>query len=349
MTNPVENVPDVMAAVFLTGHGDFDMLDYRTDVPTPKAVAGEVLVKVGGAGINNTDVNTRIAWYSDGEDGSWGGPPLRFPLIQGADACGVIVAVGDGVAADRVGERVLVRSMQPRPTEEDPLGCVVIGSEYNGGYAQYLTTPSIDALVVKSDWTDIELGSLPCAYSTAEGMLDRASVGAERVVITGASGGVGTAAIQLAKRRGAYVIALAGEAKTEEVRSLGADEVLGRNADLVSILGNNSVDVTLDVVAGDGFSQLIDIMRPGGRYVTVGAIGGPHVSLDVRQLYLKDLTLFGSTYQEAKVFENLISYVERNEIRPFVAASFGLSEIVEAQRAFVSKRYAGKLVLDPDG
>ena len=229
------------------------------------------------------------------------------------------------------------------------MGFVVIGSEFNGAFAQYVTTASVDALPIESDWTDIELGSIPCAYSTAEGMLDRAGVGAERVVITGASGGVGTAAVQLAKRRGAYVIALSGPSKVDEVRALGADEVLDRNSDLVAEIGESSVDVALDVVAGNSFGSLIDVLRTGGRYATVGAIGGPLVTLDVRSLYLKDLSLFGSTYQAPSVFENLVGYIERNEIRPFVSAMFGLSEIVDAQKAFVSKRFAGKLVLDPNG
>lgn len=342
-------IPEVMAAVLLTGYGDYDMLSYRTDVPTPKPAAGEVLIRVGGAGINNTDINTRLAWYSDGEAGSWGGPPLNLPLIQGADVCGTVVDVGGGVATSRVGERTLVRTMQPRPTEENPMGFVVIGSEFNGAFAQYVTTASVDALPIESDWTDIELGSIPCAYSTAEGMLDRAGVGAERVVITGASGGVGTAAVQLAKRRGAYVIALSGPSKVDEVRALGADEVLDRNSDLVAEIGESSVDVALDVVAGNSFGSLIDVLRTGGRYATVGAIGGPLVTLDVRSLYLKDLSLFGSTYQAPSVFANLVGYIERNEIRPFVSATFGLSEIVDAQKAFVSKRFAGKLVLDPNG
>lgn len=340
-------IPKHMSAVLLTGHGDYDMLDYRTDVATPVPKPGEVLIQVGAAGINNTDINTRTAWYTDGEDGSWGGTAMQLPRIQGADVCGHIVGVGHGVAEERLGERVLVRTMQPRPIAENPLGCVVIGSEYDGGYAQYVTTPSGDAIVVNSDWTDVELGSLPCAYSTAEGMLDRASVGAERVVITGASGGVGTAAVQLAKRRGAYVIALSGASKADDVRSLGADVVLDRDCDLVAELGRDSVDVALDVVAGDTFPKLIEILRPGGRYCTVGAIAGPIVDLDVRSLYLKDLSLFGSTYQAPEVFLNLISYVEANEIRPFVAKTFPLADVVKAQQAFVSKAYTGKLVLVP--
>lgn len=358
-------VPATMAAVYLTGHGGYDKLEYRTDVSVPTPGTGDVLIRVAAAGVNNTDVNTRTAWYSktvntateegggagfgvnDDADGAWTGAPLEFPRIQGADACGVIVAVGDGVAAERVGERVLVRSMQPDPNGEFETSCVTWGSESDGGFAQYATARSSMALAVQSDWTDVELASIPCAFSTAEGMIDRGSVGAERVMITGASGGVGAAAIQLCKRRGAEVIAVAGEAKHGDVLALGADRVVSRGADLVDVLGQNSVEVVLDVVAGPAFGSLLEVLRPGGRYCTVGAIAGPIVDLDVRTLYLKDLSLFGSTFQYPHVFENLVRYIEADEIRPVVAATYPLSDIVQAQQDFLSKKHTGKLVLIP--
>jgi len=201
------------------------------------------------------------------------------------------------------------------------------------------------------------LASLPCAYSTAEGMLHRAMVGQrakigqdgeETVLITGASGGVGSAAIQLAKRRGAKVIAVSSIAKADQVTELGADRVVDRNADLISELGADSVDVVVDLVAGPSWPSLLEVLRKGGRYVASGAIAGPMVELDVRTLYLKDLTLLGATYQEDEIFENLISYVEANEIRPVVAKSYPLKEIVAAQQAFLAKNHTGKLVLVPE-
>ncbi|WP_269465730.1 zinc-binding dehydrogenase [Marinobacterium aestuarii] len=188
----------------------------------------------------------------------------------------------------------------------------------------------------------------PCAYSTAEGMLERARLGAEeRVLITGASGGVGSAAVQLAKRRGAYVIAVCGEQKRDDVLALGADEVIARGGNLVAALGADSVDVVVDLVAGPQWPQLCEVLCRGGRYTVSGAIAGPLVELDVRTLYLKDLTFLGCTWQPRAVFENLIGYIERGEIRPLVAKSYPLEQIVEAQEAFMAKTFTGKLVLVP--
>lgn len=360
----MDTVPSQMAAVLLTGHGGYECLEYRTDVPTPTPGAGQVLIQVGGAGVNNTDINTRIGWYSksvtdgtdagggagfdglDESDGSWSGEPLRFPRIQGADCAGRIVAVGAGVADDRVGERVLVRSVQPLRDSADPMACRTMGSEYDGAFAQFLVTDGVDALPVRTDLDDVALAAIPCAYSTAEGMLHRASVGAERVLITGASGGVGSAAVQLAKRRGAEVIAMAGATKRAAVAALGADQVIDRAADLRHAI-DGTVDVVLDVVAGPVFTGLLDVLRVGGRYATSGAIAGPLVELDVRTLYLKDLSFFGSTYQPDEVFENLVSYVEAGEIRPVVAATYPLADVVVAQQDFLAKSHVGKLVLIP--
>ena len=178
-------------------------------------------------------------------------------------------------------------------------------------------------------------------------MLHRVDLRDETVLITGASGGVGTAALQLAKRRGANVIAVASESKWEQLRPLGADRLLDRNADLVAELGTESVDVVVDVVAGPTWPALLEVLRKQGRYVTAGAIAGPIVELDVRTLYLKDLTLAGSTFQPVEVFENLIGYIERGEIKPIIAATYPLSEIVQAQTDFLDKAFVGKLVLIP--
>jgi len=244
-------IPDTMIAVVLTGHGGFEKLEYRDDVPVPVPGPGEVLIQVGAAGINNTDINTRVAWYSkkvtsdtnaggetgfsaaDDSDGSWSGEPLVFPRIQGADCCGRIVAIGSQVDSQRMGERVLVRPIQTTGAGTRPYACRTFGSECDGGFAQYARAHSVDALTIESDLSDIELASFPCAYTTAEGMLERASVQPETVLITGASGGVGSAAVQLAKRRGAKVVAIAAGEKADGVRALGADIVIERGSDLV--------------------------------------------------------------------------------------------------------------------
>ena len=358
-------LPETMHAVLLTGHGGIEVLDYRTDVPVPQPKAGELLIRVVAAGINNTDINTRIGWYSkavttdtgaggaDGfetvndDDASWSGAPLSFPRIQGADVCGYVASVGTGVNPVRIGERALVRNMLRTYVDYRPYECWTIGSEMDGGFAQFVVAPARETHAVTCDWADMELASIPCAYSTAENMLHRANVGAERVLVTGASGGVGSAAVQLAKRRGATVIALSSLSKADEVKALGADQVIERNADLIAELGEGSIDVVIDLVAGDQWPAFLDLLRRGGRNAIAGAIAGPIVQIDMRTLYLKDLTLFGCTFQEDEVFANLISYIEAGEIRPVVARTYPLSEIAQAQTDFLAKKHTGKLVLIP--
>ena len=358
-------IPKHMTAVLLTGHGGLERLELRHDVPVPTPGPGEVLIRVAAAGINNTDINTRTAWYSkavkgatsaggaggfadaDDDDGSWSGVPLTFPRIQGADCCGCIVAVGEDVAADRIGERVLVRSMMASDVHHRPFECRTFGSECDGAFAQYTKAPTSETYKVDCDWSDAELASIPCAYSTAENMLHRANVGAERVLVTGASGGVGLAALQLAKRRGAEVTAVATATKTARLLELGADRVVDRNADLVKEIGKDSLDVVIDLVAGPGWPALLDILIQGGRYATAGAIAGPMVTLDVRTLYLKDLTFFGCTFQDEIVFRNLIGYIERGEIKPVVERTYPLNQIAKAQKGFLTKQHIGKLVLIP--
>jgi len=345
-------VPKQMHAVLLTGHGGLEKLDYRTDVSVPTPKNDEVLINVKAAGINNTDINTRTGWYSksselNSDDGSWSGNPLNFPIIQGADICGNIVAVGNSVDKKRIDERVIVRTMQEVPLNQNNYSSWTVGSECNGGFAQYTSIRSSEAFTVNSSWTDTELGSIPCAYSTAEGLLHRSKLKDETVFITGASGGVGSAAIQLAKLRGAKVIAQCSNNKHEDVLKLGADKVVDRNCNIIQELGNNSVEVVVDLVAGDQWGQLLEILKPEGRYATAGAIAGPLVELDVRTLYLKDLTFYGCTKQPKEVFTSLVSYIEQNKISPLVANTYALKDIKIAQEEFLSKKYTGKIVLIP--
>ena len=346
------SIPKLMHAVILTGHGGMDKLEYKNNIDVPVPKKDEVLIRVKGAGVNNTDINTRIGWYSKSDnknmnDGSWSGNPLDFPIIQGADICGNIIAVGSQVNQSRIGERVIVRTMQTVPENQKNFSAWTVGSECNGGFAQYAAIRSSEAFVINSNWTDAEIASIPCAYSTAEGLLHRSQVEKEKVFITGASGGVGSAAIQLAKLRNATVIAQCSSEKKDEVKKIGADKIVFRDSDLIEELGKNSVDVVIDLVAGSNWKQLLDILKPGGRYATSGAIAGPIVELDVRTLYLKDLTLYGCTHQPKEVFTNLIGYIERNEIRPLVAKTYPLQDIKKAQEDFLSKKYTGKLVLIP--
>ena len=346
------SIPKQMHAVLLTSHGEMDKMEYRSDVDVPVPKENEVLINVKGAGINNTDINTRIGWYSKSSvgnagDGSWSGNPLNFPIIQGADICGNIVAVGSSVDKKRIGERVIVRTMQEVPSNQNNFSSWTVGSECNGGFAEFSTMRSSETFKINSEWSDSDLASIPCAYSTAEGLLHRSQVGKEVVLITGASGGVGSAAIQLAKLRGAKVIAQCSSSKQEDIQKIGADIILDRKDSLIETLGKDSVDVVIDVVAGPQWNQILDILKPGGRCATAGAIAGPLVELDVRTLYLKDLTFYGCTKQPLEVFRNLIEYIEQNKIKSLVSKTYPLKKIKSAQEDFIAKKFTGKLVLTP--
>ena len=349
--------PDTMRGVVLTGFGGFDKLEYRTDLPVPRAGPGAVLIKVAAAGVNNTDINSRIGWYSPAVKGStelggasgfaetqgegWSGAPFTFPRVQGMDAAGRIIAVGAGVSDTRIGERVLI---EPAFRKAD--GSVdFFGSECDGAFAEYTVAPAVHAHALDCALGDIELASFPCAYATAENLLHRSAVKhGDRVLITGASGGVGSASVQLAKRRGAIVTAMCGIAKHQAVAEIGADTVLDRHAALAC----DAHDVVIDVVGGAGFAGLLDTLRPGGRYAVAGAIAGPLVELDLRTLYLKDLTLLGCTALDHGVFAGLVGHIVRGEIKPLIGATFPLEKIADAQRLFLEKRHVGKIVLTID-
>jgi NADPH:quinone reductase-like Zn-dependent oxidoreductase len=362
-------IPETMNAFVLKEHGDMDALEFHEAWPTPTATGAEVLIKVGACGLNNTDVNTRSGWYSkavekettgaaydvvDDEDPSWGGAPITFPRIQGADTVGVVVACGPDADASLMGKRVMTDGWLrdwDDPMNMDKTG--YFGSECDGGYAQYTKTDYRNVGVVDSPMTDAELATFSCSYSTAEGMLNRANLGKDdRILITGASGGVGSALIQLAKRRGAYVIAMASEAKHDEVGRLSPDAILPRSpenlkAALKAATGSDTVTVVADIVGGDYFSTVIDVLARGGRYTCSGAIAGPMVTLDLRTFYLRDLTFTGSTVLPPHVFGDLVGYIEKGEIEPMLAATYPLKDLHNAQQEFIDKKHTGNIVVIP--
>ena len=356
-------LPRTMRGVQLLGLGGAEQLRIREDLPVPQPAAGDVLVRVAAAAINNTDINTRTGWYSRAarpgagtapvpagagsapQDSAWTGAAFQFPRIQGADACGRIVAVAGGIAATRIGERVLIDPVLRAMA--DAAGDVgYLGADRDGGFAEFLTIPAGNAHAVHCALTDAELASFPCSFLAAENMLTRAAVArGETVLVTGASGGVGTAAIQLAMRRGAKVIAIADLAKAPALRELGATQVLPRDADLLAVLGQESVAAVIDCVGGAQFAQFLKLLKRSGRYAVAGAIGGAIVELDLRLLYLKDLRLLGCTIPEPGLFTKMLGYIERGEIRPLVCATYPLREIHAAQEAFLRKTHVGKIVL----
>jgi NADPH:quinone reductase-like Zn-dependent oxidoreductase len=244
---------------------------------------------------------------------------MKFPRIQGADVAGRIVAVGEGVPQSRIGERVLVDNALYGGGEEGLPTSSLISSERDGGYAEYTAVPAENAHPVESDLTDAELATFPTAYTTALRRLNRLRLSeGETVLVTGASGGVGSGLVQLAKLRGAYVVAQVGGNKESEVLRIGADAVVLRDTpDLTGALedatGREQVDTGADVVGGPAFPAMLEVLRPMGRYVSAGGIAGPMVELDLRTLYLKQLELIGSTMGTHEEFSEQVGLIESGQ------------------------------------
>jgi NADPH:quinone reductase-like Zn-dependent oxidoreductase len=364
-------VPESMRAVVLTGHGGLDKLVQRDDVPTPRPRAGEVLVQVGACGLNNTDINTRTGWYDpvvetsvsedlglngrdDGAASSWNKSSVQFPRIQGAAVAGRIAAVGDGVDNDRIGDRVLVDpSIRDAGLPTRAQLAEYLGSERDGGFAEYVVVPSINAHLIATTLTDAELATFPCSYDTAEEMLERVGLAkGETIVVTGAAGGVGTALIQLSLARGARVVAIAGSAKESRLRQLGAHDFVAREAaDLRAaveqLIGERGADVVADVVGGDMFDPLLKLLRRGGRYATAGAIAGPTTRIDLRDLIYKDLEMYGITNPTAATFARLVALLQTGLLQPLLEEVFPLDELASAQARLLKRTHVGKYVVVP--
>ena len=347
-----------MFGVQLVGHGGPENLILRDDLPIPTPGPDEALVRVRAAGVNNTDINTRLGWYAKEvtsatnevgnviEGSGWSGA-LHFPRIQGGDLCGEIVAFGARQARFEIGQRVTCPTNQPMPSLAHPVYFEALGSERDGAFAEFCCVPVSQLYDVSaSPLSNTEIGAMPCAFGTALNLLHRADVGPkDEVLITGASGGVGLAAVQLAKIRGANVTAIAASAKSGAVKEAGADWVLDRGA----TVEKERFSAVIDVVGGGRFNELLEALRPAGRLAISGAIAGPIADVDLRTMYLKDLILHGCTYQAPEVFSELVALINSGAVRPLVSRTYPLSEIVAAQEDFVSKRYPGKLVLLPPG
>lgn len=347
-------IPAQMSAVRITAHGGPEVLEV-VEVPVPAPEPSEVLVEVRAVALNNTDLWTRQGAY--GTPGApdalagWRGP-IDFPRTQGADVAGVVVAVGAPRDAHLVGRRVVVDPAiyDAEGPDANPVG--LMGSERDGGYAQYVSAPTPHVHdVTGSPLSDAQLAALPTAYGTALGMIERGSVrDGDTVLVTGASGGVGLALVQLARARGARVLAVSSGNKLEAVRRAGAHEVLDRAGDVVEqarATSEGSVDVVLDVVAGELVGEGLALLREGGRWVVAGALGGHAVAFDVRRLYLHNAQVIGSSMHTRAHFALLMDVARRGQVHPVIARTYPLAEAARAQEELRRRRHVGKIVLDP--
>ncbi len=340
-----------MLAVVLTRFGGVDALELR-EVEPPEPGPGEVVVSVAAVALNNTDIWTRQGAYGATEPAGWLGP-IDFPRVPGADVCGHVEQVGVGVDPSWQGRRVLVDPVLEYSDGPEPLVAAVLGSEADGGYAHRVVVRA-DRVhdVSTSPLTDQQLSCLPIAYGTATGMLERAGIGAgETVLVTGASGGVGLALVDLAAQRGARVLALSSADKAAPVLEVGAEVVIDRGVDDVAQrlaeLAPSGLDAVADVVAGPLVGQVMPHVRPGGRWVVAGAVAGPVIELDLRPLYLRSIRLIGSTMHTPAQFEVLVAAANRGDLAPRIAATHPLSAVRAAHQQFERREHVGKIVLVP--
>jgi NADPH:quinone reductase-like Zn-dependent oxidoreductase len=346
----------VMTAAVLTRFGGPEVLELRHDWPRPGLRSDQVLVRVTAAGVNNTDIWTRQGAYGLPEDPSaqagWLGS-FDFPRIQGGDIAGEVVQVGRGVTGDLLGRRVLVDPALYGAADENASPVGYLGSEADGGFAQYVAVGASHAHDVQdSPLSDEQLACLPVAFGTAIGMLERANVrDRETVLVTGASGGVGLALVQLAAARGAHVLAITSGSKGDAVLENGAAQVFNRDSPdflaRITAAAPGGLDVVADIAGGPGVSAMMPMLRDNGRWVIAGAVAGPVVEFDLRRLYLHNVQLIGSSMHTRVHFRRLVELARSGGVRPQVSSTFTLAEIALAQEEFSARRHIGKIVILP--
>ncbi len=370
---PPDSIPETMAAMVLTGHGGTDKLVYREDVSTPKPGPGEVLVEVTATAKNNTDRKVREGLYptKDQHDVTSfslsGAPSLTFPRIQGADVAGRVAAVGEGVPAERVGERGLLDFN----IYGDDRGDINLTPDYyghgaDGGFAEYVAVPADQFHAVdRPGLADAELAAMGmCSYQTAYHMLTSAGVRAgERVLVTGASGGVGTALLQLCRIIGAIPYALSQPDKADALQKLGAEDVLDRSdmSDFVervqAATGGAPLDAVMDLAGGELTDRFIDAMifdmkrrSDYPRLSIAGASAGNVSEIMWTRIYLYQVRIFGVSHGTRVEAEQLIDWIRGGELQPVLHAAFPLSRLREAEDYFVRRASAflGKIVIVPD-
>ncbi|MCK0714477.1 zinc-binding dehydrogenase [Chromohalobacter sarecensis] len=368
-----ETLPDTMAAMLLTEHGDIDKLVYRQDVSAPRPARGEVLVQVTATAKNNTDRKAREGLYPTKDKGDTtsfqigGSPTLTFPRIQGADVAGRVVAVGEDVSAERIGQRGLLDfNIYADARPDINLTPDYYGHGADGGFAEYIAVPSAQFHTVDNpELADAELAAMGmCSYQTALHMLNAANVKAgERVLVTGASGGVGTALIRLCRIMGATPYALSQPDKAEALLALGAEAVLDRSdmqdftEKVRALTQDHPIDAVMDLVGGEMTDRFIDTMifdmtrrTTYPRLSIAGASGGNISEIMWTRIYLYQVQIFGVSHGTRDEAEQLVAWIREGKLKPVLHAAFKLSELHDAERYFVNRNsnYLGKIVIVPD-
>ncbi len=319
-----------MKAIRVHQFGGPEVLTYE-DAPEPRPGPGEVLVRVKAVGVNFADLLIRMGAYPSGDP----------PIIPGLEAAGTVEALGDGVSGLQPGQRVIAWTRRT--------------------YAELAAAPASRVLPAPDGLSFEELAAIPVAFATAwHALVTTARLQAgERVLVHAAGSGVGTAAIQVAKQLGAWVIATAGQDwKLERARELGADAVVNYStqdvaAEVKQATGGRGVDVVLEGVGRATFPSSVASVSDYGRLVIYGAPSGPRVELDSRLAIFRNLTVYGMSITSSKLFAETIEsfaqqalpWFEQGRLRPVVDSVYPLEDASQAHRSMMDRAQFGKLVL----
>ncbi len=337
-----------MKAVVLHEHGGPEKYIFEANFPDPQAGPGDVVIRVRATSLNYHDVFTRRGMP---------GIKIQFPIIAGLDMAGEIVAIGESVDGWQIGDRVLV----------DPINRVeggLVGETTNGGLAEYSCVKAHQLISIPENVSFEDAAALPCAYGTAIRMMH--TIGNvsedERVLILGASGGVGVCCLQLAKLAGAEVVACASSpAKLDRLKALGADHLINyRETDFVKEIwslygkpmrraGNArfGADVAVNYTGGDTWVKTLRTLRVGGRLLTCGATAGFDPQEDLRFIWTFELQILGSNSWARTDIEKLLELMQSGKLKTVIDRTYPLEQTHEALRLIEDRESFGKLVILP--
>lgn len=331
-----------MRAVLIHEHGGLDKLVLE-EVADPIPGPGEIRVAVKACGLNYLDIFVRRGMP---------GLPIELPRIGGGDIAGVVETLGEGVTSVAVGDRVLLDPMVTLPNGE--VGA--LGENTTGGLADYIVVPAENAIPLPDDVSFADAAALPIAYGTAWRMLvtrGRIQAG-EHILILGASGGVGTGAVQIAKMFGCTVYAAAStQDKLDRLQALGADVPVNYveqpefHRYVRSLTDGEGVDVVVNYTGGDTWVRSLKAIKHGGRLLTCGATAGYDPQTDIRFIWRKEMDILGSDGWRREDLIALIEAVRSGQIKPVVDKTLPLEETREGHRLLEEREVFGKVIITP--
>jgi alcohol dehydrogenase len=336
-----------MRAMLTTAHGDRSVLQLRENYTDPKPQANWLVVEVAATSLNFHDIFTRRGMP---------GIPIELPIVVGSDIAGTVTSVGDGVNGVWTGKRVLVD-----PVYVDRNRHHMIGETVDGGRAEYVAVPASNVIELPEGVSFEQAAALPLAYGTAWRMMNtigKVSSG-ERVMVLGASGGVGVACVQLAKLAGAEVVACASSGpKIERLKEIGADHVINYREksfleDIKAIYGKPRLDgsggvtIAVNFTGGDTMFETQRCVAKGGRILTCGATAGYDLHIDARYWWTYEHRMLGSNGWAPSDLKKLLQLISAGELDPVIGKELPLEEAAEAERLLEDREVFGKIILKP--